>query len=127
MGNSSVLLLDDDDDLRAVLYELFAGQGVDCLAAGSVEELKALGPSALACRLALLDLDLGVGGGSGAGAYEWLTAHRFTGRVVFLTGYAKSHPQVATACELGVEVLEKPVRATELLDLLEPERGAADV
>jgi DNA-binding NtrC family response regulator len=114
----SVLLLDDDDDLRAVLSELFTTYDARCLSVGSVDELMALGPRGLACDLAVLDVNLGAGRPSGIDAYEWLKAQRFGGQIVFLTGHARSYPTVAKAQALGIKVLEKPVHTAELARLL---------
>jgi DNA-binding NtrC family response regulator len=111
------LLLDDDDDLRAVLGELFGTFGVSCVGVGSVDDLIALGPRALDCDLAILDINLGPTRRSGLDAYEWLKGEGYRGRVVFLTGHAQSHPVVAKAYHLGVQVLEKPVSPQDLVRL----------
>jgi DNA-binding response OmpR family regulator len=118
MTGSSVLLLDDDDDLRMVMCELFSAKGVTCVAAASLAELERIGDAALACQLALLDVNLGPGAPSGVDVYRWLGAHSYAGRIVFLTGHARTFPGVAQARELGAEVLEKPVAVSTLLGLL---------
>ena len=59
MSGGSVLILDDDDDLRAALGEtLEAIFGRPWLGAGSVDELRALEASLSACDLAILDINL---------------------------------------------------------------------
>jgi FixJ family two-component response regulator len=113
----SVLLLDDDDDLRAVLAELFIERGARCMSVASVEQLIALGHAALSSGVAILDVNLGPQQASGVDAYEWLMARGYAGRVAFLTGHARSHPVVARAYQLGAQVLEKPV-STDTLDRL---------
>ena len=60
-----MLILDDDDDLRAALGEtLEAIFGRPWVGAGSVDELRALEANLSACDLAILDINLGqVAGG----------------------------------------------------------------
>jgi FixJ family two-component response regulator len=117
----TILLLDDDDDLREALGELFMSQGAQCVAVGSLEDLERRGASALACEVAILDVNLGPGKPSGVDAYRWLRSHAFAGRIVFLTGHARTHPSVAEAYKLGTKVLEKPVSTDVLMSLLRPE------
>ena len=74
---------------------------------------------ALRCDLALIDVNLGADLPNGLDAFAWLRAHDFQGRVVFLTGHARTHPLVERAHDLdGVPVLEKPVTLDTLLALL---------
>jgi CheY-like chemotaxis protein len=124
METKSVLILDDDDDMREVLCDLFGSQGATCFGVASLDELIALGPSALACDLAILDVNLGVGRPSGVDAYRWLSEQSFSGRIVFLTGHARSYPGLAEAYASGVKVAQKPISAGELLGLLEPQPAA---
>ncbi len=114
----SLLLLDDDSDLLEALSALFEDLGAECVPVRSVDELVALGDAALACRLAVLDVNLGAEKRTGLDALGWLIEHGYSGRVVFLTGHARSHPLVASALELGVCVLEKPVPLEKLEALL---------
>jgi DNA-binding NarL/FixJ family response regulator len=58
---------------------------------------------------AILDINLGQGEPTGIDAYHWLRSRGFSGRVVFLTGHAASHPLVREARLIGdAVVLEKP-------------------
>jgi len=118
---SDVLLLDDDDDLLdsvAELIELAASRRV--LKARSVAELTAHESEALACGLAILDINLGPDVPSGLDALDWLCAHNFAGRAVFLTGHAPGFPLVEEARKkANVQVLSKPISADKLLSLLE--------
>ncbi len=116
-----VLVLEDDDDLRTLLCELLGLGGVEgCVAAASYDALVRRGGEALGCGLALLDVNLGAGVPSGLDAYRWLQEHGFSGRTVFLSGHARSHPLVQQAHTLqDVRVLSKPVGAQALLELLE--------
>jgi DNA-binding NtrC family response regulator len=105
-----ILLLEDDDDLRASLRELLELLGARCMAVASVDEMKQKESEALGCDVALLDINLGRGVQSGLDGYRWLGSRAFKGSMVFLTGHARSHPLVEEAYKMsGVEVLEKPV------------------
>jgi FixJ family two-component response regulator len=118
VNDTSVLVVDDDGDLRTVLCELLASHAATSVTAGSLEEMVALGAQALGCQLAILDVNLGPGQPSGVDACRWLNAHSFRGRIVFLTGHVHSFPGVAEARALGVKVFEKPVSVEQILELL---------
>jgi FixJ family two-component response regulator len=115
-----VLVLEDDGDLRSILCELLSLSGADgYVEAGSVAELKRKRAEALGCGLAILDINLGAEVPSGLDAYDWLKEHGFSGRTVFLTGHARSHPLVRQALELSnVQVLSKPIESKILVDLV---------
>ena len=115
-----VLVLEDDKDLRFILCELLSLSGADaCVSAGSLEDLRRERVEALGCGLALLDINLGAGVPSGLDAYRWLKDNGFSGRIVFLTGHARSHPLVREALELThVQVLSKPIESKVLLELV---------
>ncbi|WNG61731.1 response regulator [Archangium gephyra] len=115
-----VLVLEDDADLRTILCELLSLSGAEeCVRAGSLEEVKRKRVEALGCGLALLDINLGAGVPSGLDAYRWLKENGFTGRTVFLTGHARSHPLVREALELtNVQVVSKPIESKVLLALV---------
>ena len=117
-GEKSVLLLDDDTDMREVVCELFLFHGVRSIGVGSLDEMKRL-EDVRSFGLAILDVNLGAGCPSGVDAYRWLMAQSFDGRIVFLTGHARSFPGVVEAHALGVKVLEKPVSVDDLMNLLE--------
>jgi hypothetical protein len=58
---------------------------------------------------AVLDINLGPGEPTGVDAYHWLRSRGFSGRIIFLTGHAASHPLVREARLIGdAVVLEKP-------------------
>ena len=123
---ASVLVLEDDEDMRALLCELLVMSGVDgCVEAGSVRELEACGERVHRAQLALLDINLGAGNPTGLDAYEWLVRQRYGGQVVFITGHAATHPELRAAERLhGVRVLMKPVDPDVLIALLPDEQGA---
>jgi FixJ family two-component response regulator len=115
-----VLVLEDDGDLRSILCELLLLSGADaCVSASSLEDLRRKRVEALGCGLALLDINLGAGVPSGLEAYRWLKDNGFSGRAVFLTGHARSHPLVRETLEsTHVQVLSKPIESKVLLELV---------
>jgi len=124
---ASVLILEDDEDMRSLLCELFLMGGAErCLGVGSVEELRRRGDEVHQAQLALIDINLGSGKPSGLDAFAWLQSRRYGGQVVFVTGHAASHPLLAAAERLrGVRVLKKPVEPEVLVDLLPEADGAS--
>lgn len=118
---NKVLVLDDDADLRLLLCEAVASlSGSECVAVRSFAELVTHEREALDCDVALLDVNLGANVPSGVDAFDWLRARDFKGRVVFLTGHARTHPLVERARRIaGVPVLEKPVALDTILSLID--------
>ncbi len=116
-----VLILDDDEDLRATLSDTLRLKcGVPSLLVPEVASMVELGDIALAACLALIDVNLGAGKPSGIDAYRWLTARAFAGRIVFLTGHARAHGMVQEAVRDRVaEVLQKPASIALLCRLVE--------
>jgi DNA-binding NtrC family response regulator len=120
-NHPKVLILDDDQDLRDTLGEVITGIfHSSCVAAASYDDLVALGGRALDCRLAILDVNLGPDRPSGIDAFEWLVGQGFQGRIVFLTGHARTHPAVERASHLlTASVHQKPMTLEQLRSLLE--------
>jgi DNA-binding NtrC family response regulator len=114
----SVLVLDDDADLRLTLCELFDDFGARCVGVGSLDDMRGVLSDGVSFDLAILDVNLGTGQPSGVDAYRWLKEHAFPGRIAFLTGHARSFPGVAEAYALGVRVLQKPGSIEDLMNLL---------
>lgn len=114
------IVVDDDPDLRYLLCEVFASLGVaECRAYRSLAELQQDKEYALGSRLAVLDVNLGTGP-SGIDVCRWLREQKYEGKMIFLTGHAKSHPLVAEAArEPGTQVYEKPVGINTLLTLVQ--------
>jgi FixJ family two-component response regulator len=115
------MILDDDDDLRETLAEMFQVMcGVDTLLAHDVEGMVAIGNEVLRSAIAFIDVNLGAGRPSGLDAYQWLVEHEYHGRVVFLTGHARLQTQVEQAVNDGVaDVVQKPANAKVLCELVE--------
>ena len=121
-----VLVLEDDDDLRTLLCELLVACGVQAwVSAGSFEAMVRQKEQVLGCGLALLDVNLGAKVPSGLDAYHWLRENGFGGRIVFLTGHARSHPLVRQAYDLSqARILSKPVDAKVLMALVRNPDGS---
>ena len=124
-----ILLVDDDPSLVEALADLLENAStVQCLPLRDMNsvvqhesEILARGPDGTpAFELAILDINLGSGEPSGIEVYQWLCDHGFGGRVVFLTGHGKNHPQVREAYEIsGAKVFEKPQDINKLLSWVE--------
>jgi DNA-binding NtrC family response regulator len=123
MGTGFVLYVEDDDDLRELVVELVTVVlERRCVGVGSYEELVALGEEALGCSVAILDINLGPNRRSGLDAYAWLRDEGYTGRIVFLTGHASTHPLVVEAKQIGdAEVFSKPIDPDRLRSIVEGE------
>ena len=123
-GTEFVLYVEDNDDLRELVTELvtvvFKRR---CVGVGSYEELVVLGQQVLRCSVAILDINLGSNRRSGLDAYAWLRANGYTGRIVFLTGHASTHPLVVEAQRIGdAQTFSKPIDADRLRSIIERER-----
>ncbi len=124
MGTGFVLYVEDDDDLRELVVELVTVVlERRCVGVGSYEELVALGEEALGCSVAILDINLRSNRRSGIDAYAWLRDKGYTGRIVFLTGHASTHPLVAEAQRIGdAQIFSKPIDPDRLRSIIERER-----
>jgi DNA-binding NtrC family response regulator len=116
----NVLLVDDDEDLRAAMDEVLRRLGVQRLVeASSLRDVEDQRDEALSCQLALVDINLGYGEPTGINVFEWLEREGFAGRVVFLTGHGSKDPRVQHAASLaGSEVASKPVTTAKLRDMI---------
>jgi DNA-binding response OmpR family regulator len=114
----TILLVEDDADLRDTVSELIALRRLGCcLGVGSLAEATAHAPRAQRCSLAILDINLGDGVPSGLEVYRWLVQLGFPGRIVFLTGYGADDPRVQEAHRIGLRVLTKPISVNVLYSL----------
>jgi len=123
-GTDFVLYVEDNDDLRELVVELVSVVlKRRCVGVASCEELAALGMKALGCSVAILDINLGANQRSGIDAYAWLRDHGYTGRIVFLTGHASTHPLVVEAQRIGdAEIFSKPIEPERLRAIVEGQR-----
>ena len=124
MDTAFVLYVEDNDDLRELVVELVTVVVKRrCVGVGSYKELVALGNDVLACDVAILDINLGPNQPSGIDAYAWLRDKGYTGRIVFLTGHASTHPLVVEAQRIGnAEIFSKPIEPDRLRSIIEGER-----
>ena len=115
-GKLLVFVLDDDESLRNMLatYLELSGRCTVCTME-TVRELQRHSPDLPRLFAAILDINLGAGKPTGVDAYRWLRSQGFKGRIIFLTGHARSHPSGQQAYLIGdAEVLEKPTGMFQL-------------
>jgi FixJ family two-component response regulator len=117
----AVTVVDDDEDLREALLSLLSYLvHAPGLALSGLSQMIEHQDAVLRCRLVILDINLGAGKPSGLDAFHWLKRQAFAGRIVFLTGHARSQPLVQQACALGeARVYEKPIGIAELRKMVE--------
>ncbi len=118
---ASVLFVDDDPDLCAIMNETFFRLGARrCHTVSSLQEVQEMGGQIHDFDLAVLDINLGPGLPNGVEVFHWLEDHGFEGRIVFLTGHAHDDPRVVTAAAItGAVILSKPVRSDDLRRLMD--------
>lgn len=110
------MFLDDNEDLRELMpVVLNSTLEVDCVCFGTLRELQNHSEDVLLAQIAILDINLGPGLPSGIDAFNWLMAQGFRGKILFLTGHARTNPQVAQAEKSGAMVLEKPLHPDQLI------------
>lgn len=108
-----VLIVDDDEDLREALGDLFTSVGLQSRAFSSTASLLAHGiPDHPGCMV----LDLRMPGSSGLDLQAHLVAKGIKLPIIFLTGYADVSTSVRAMKAGAVDFLPKPFREQELLD-----------
>ncbi len=117
---STVLIVDDDDDLRETLAEFLLTQGVRrCITATSLSDVASRAEAVLAADLAILDVNLGDYQSTGVDVCRWLRERGFAAPIVFLTGHAASDPRVVQASAMpDTRVLSKPVTVEVIAKLV---------
>jgi ActR/RegA family two-component response regulator len=114
----TILLVDDDADLRETMIDLIGLRGLGiCIGVGSLAEVQTHAARTHRCSLAILDINLGEGAPSGVDVYRWLVQLGFAGRIVFLTGYGADDPRVQEAIRIGLRILTKPISVSVLHSL----------
>jgi DNA-binding response OmpR family regulator len=117
----SALIVDDDEDLRETVSDVFGLAGVPRrVLAASLSEVQRQGAAALQSGLAILDVNLGEGQPTGVDVYHWLRDNGFAGTIVFLTGHAAADQRVAAAAAVpNTRVMSKPISFGDLMTLVQ--------
>jgi two-component system response regulator RegA len=109
-----LLIVEDDESLRAQLARAFRGRGYEVCHASSLAELDALAPAAWTAAV----VDLRLPDGSGLEAVKQLRARDGALPIVVLTGYG-SIASALEAVRLGAtDYLTKPVDVDQILAAL---------
>jgi len=127
VGGRTVLVVDDEPNVRALVTEVLQEMGLHTLEAAE-------GPSALRilesdAHLDLLISDIGLPGGmNGRQLADAARAKRAALQVLFITGYAEGSVLQRSTARYGYEVLTKPFTITDLEEkvrtMLEPGQEA---
>jgi FixJ family two-component response regulator len=111
----TVIVIDDDQDIRDALEGLLKSVGLRTKLFASVQEfLDSDPPRGLRC----LVLDIRLPGRSGLDFYDSLVAENIFLPVVFISGHADIPMSVRAMKAGAVEFLTKPVRHQDLLDAI---------
>lgn len=108
-----VLVVDDDEDIREALGELFESVGLDAVCFASTRDLLS---ADLPGRPGCLILDIRMPGSSGLDLQRQLAARGESKPVIFLTGHGDIQMTVQAMKAGAVDFLTKPVRDQTLLD-----------
>lgn len=113
-----ILLVDDSLDICTVMASVF--ETIDDYQfsyVNALQELKATNFREV-CAV-LLDINLGTNAPSGIDCYNYLMDQGYSGKIIFFTGHAKSHPLVYKASQIpNVSVLSKPASVEEIEKIL---------
>jgi FixJ family two-component response regulator len=114
-ANSTVLVIDDDPDLRASVGRLLRSVGIDARLFGSISEFfdsdPPDGPSCLV-------LDVRLPGKGGLDLQRELAAANRQVPIIFITGHGDIPMSVAAMKGGAIEFLTKPFRDQDLLDAI---------
>src|SRR6516162_6300786 len=112
----TVLVIDDDPDLRGSVGRLLRSLGLDARLFGSISEfLKSDLPDAPIC----LVLDVRLPGQSGLDLQRELAAANREFPIIFITGHGDIAMSVQAMKEGAIEFLTKPFRDQDLLDAIQ--------
>jgi len=115
-GNSTVLVIDDDPDLRASVGRLLRSLGLDAQLFASIPDfLKSEPPDGPTC----LVLDVRLPGQSGLDLQRELAAANRELPIIFITGHGDIPMSVQAMKGGAIEFLTKPFRDQELLDAIQ--------
>ena len=115
-ANSTVLVIDDDPDLRASVGRLLRSLGLDAHLFASISDfLKSDPPDGPTC----LVLDVRLPGQSGLDLQRELAAANRELPIIFITGHGDIPMSVQAMKGGAIEFLTKPFRDQELLDAIQ--------
>ena len=115
-ANSTVLVIDDDPDLRASVGRLLRSLGLDARLFASISDfLKSGPPDGPTC----LVLDVRLPGQSGLDLQRELAAANRELPIIFITGHGDIPMSVQAMKGGAIEFLTKPFRDQELLDAIQ--------
>jgi FixJ family two-component response regulator len=115
-ANSTVLVIDDDPELRASVGRLLRSVGLDAQLFASISDfLKSDPPDGLSC----LVLDVRLPGRSGLDFQRELAAANRELPIIFITGHGDIPMSVQAMKGGAIEFLTKPFRDQELLDAIQ--------
>ena len=114
-ANSTVLVIDDDSDLRASVGRLLRSLGLDAQLFASISDfLKSDPPDGPTC----LVLDVRLPGQSGLDLQRELAAANRELPIIFITGHGDIPMSVQAMKSGAIEFLTKPFRDQDLLDAI---------
>ena len=107
----TVLFVDDSCDICEIFESMCQSlPEVECVCVPSMSAVQEKAEEVLQTGLAILDVNLGRGEPSGIEVYRWLKLKDYHGKVVFLSGHARTDPQVEEAGGIsGVDFFQKPL------------------
>src|SRR5438132_3640109 len=115
-ANSTVLVIDDDPDLRASIGRLLRSLGIDVQLFGSISDfLESDPPDGPSC----LVLDVRLPGQSGLDLQRQLAAANRELPIIFVTGHGDVPMSVQAMKRGAIEFLTKPFRDQDLLDAIQ--------
>jgi FixJ family two-component response regulator len=115
-ANSTVLVIDDDPDLRASMGRLLRSVGLDAQLFASISEfLKSNPPDGPTC----LVLDVRLPGQSGLDLQRELAAANRELPIIFITGHGDIPMSVQAMKGGAIEFLTKPFRDQDLIDAIQ--------
>jgi DNA-binding NtrC family response regulator len=116
----TILFVDDSSDLCQVVEAMCQSlTEVECFCVTSMSAVQERAAQVLRTGLAILDVNLGPGEPSGVDIYRWLRGKDYHGKIVFLSGHARTDPQVEEAARIsGVDFFQKPLAFDEIEALI---------
>jgi signal transduction histidine kinase len=112
---ATILLTEDEDEVRHLLHDMLEMQGFKVIAAGTGAEALARARQ-FDGRIDLLLTDVVMPGGTGRELAKRLTAERPDTKVLYISGYPEHGARPGSVLEAGSPFLPKPFTRQQLLD-----------